>query len=50
MDELDGDAVQPDHGHDYPTHKRKVDSFVKFIPPKPSAPSTNPPRKVVTVN
>ena len=22
MDELDGDAVQPDHGHDYPTHKK----------------------------
>ncbi|KAM3193140.1 hypothetical protein ACQJBY_069988 [Aegilops geniculata] len=21
MDELDGDAVQPDHGHDYLTHK-----------------------------
>ncbi|EMS59619.1 hypothetical protein TRIUR3_24781 [Triticum urartu] len=21
MDELFGDAVQPDHGHDYPTHK-----------------------------
>ncbi|XP_044405776.1 uncharacterized protein [Triticum aestivum] len=23
MDELDGDAVQPDHGHDYATHKRR---------------------------